>query len=84
MPKSILDLPTRNICGENIARRCKLMNLSLPDFVARLNALGWPVDRSTICKIENGYRRVEDYEIPFFCAVLGVTADFLLGIEECD
>ena len=48
----------------------------------KLAAVGIQLDRAAVAKIENGYRRVLDYELKALAEVLGVEVNWLLGIEK--
>jgi transcriptional regulator with XRE-family HTH domain len=45
----------------------------------KLAALGVQLDRAAIAKIENGYRRIYDYEIKALAKALNVRIDWLFG-----
>jgi transcriptional regulator with XRE-family HTH domain len=45
----------------------------------KLAALGIQVDRAAIAKIENGHRRVYDYEIKILAKALNVKIAWLFG-----
>jgi len=48
----------------------------------RLARLGIHLDRAAIAKIENGHRRVLDFELKALAAALGVQVNWLLGDER--
>jgi hypothetical protein len=48
----------------------------------KLAALGIQLDRAAIAKIENGYRRVFDYEVQALAKALSVRVEWLFGGER--
>lgn len=48
----------------------------------RLARLGVQLDRAAIAKIENGHRRVLDFELKALAEALGVNIDWLLNGEQ--
>lgn len=71
----------RNISGKRIAEaRCAARSpLTQEELSAKLALLGVEMDRAAVAKVENNLRRVLDYELKAFAAVLGVRVDWLLG-----
>ena len=72
----------KNICGEKIRSARKAMKLSQQELAARLQVEGINLERDSISRIEIGTRFVADFELKTLCKILGVSADFLLGIEK--
>lgn len=71
----------KNIVGRKVADArdsCKPL-LTQDALSGRLARLGVPLDRAAIAKIENGHRRVLDYEVKALATALGVEVDWLLG-----
>lgn len=52
------------------------------DLSARLEVLGYNIDRVSISKIESGDRFVADYEVVGLAKALGVCAEWLLYSSE--
>jgi len=48
----------------------------------KLARVGVQLDRAAVAKIENGYRRVLDYELKALAQVLGVEVSWLIGDER--
>ena len=72
----------KNICGKQVRSARKALQLSQQDLAARLQIEGINLERDSISRIEIGTRFVADFELLTLCKVLGVSADFLLGIEK--
>ena len=58
------------------------LSLSQADLAARLQVEGVQIERDSISRIEIGTRFVPDYELLFFAKVLGVSAEWLLGLRD--
>ena len=74
----------KNIVGRRVAearQSCK-PPLTQDALSGRLSRLGIQLDRAAIAKIENGHRRVLDYELKALAEVLGAETDWLLGDGE--
>ena len=74
----------KNIVGRRVA---EARSLSRPPMTqdalsGRLARLGIHLDRAAIAKIENGHRRVLDFELKALAAALGVQVNWLLGDER--
>ena len=72
-----------------VSERLKLARIQhLPALTARRlvdeirSRFGLDIDENSIHKIENQQRGVHDYEVKCFAIVLGVSADWLLGITD--
>ena len=68
-----------NICGTQIAKYRKEMKKSQRQLADALQLLGLDVDKNAIQRIEAGKRFVTDIELVFFCRVLHVSCEALLG-----
>ena len=77
-------MPKRNIIGEKVklARGKAVPKITQTDLAARLQIQGLQIERTTISKIETGYREVKDIELVNLAKALDVSAAWLLG--ECD
>lgn len=80
----IRKLTRKNIVGRRIAKARQACSPALTQdaLSGKLAQLGIQLDRAAIAKIENGYRRVVDYELRALAAVLSVRVDWLLGVEK--
>ena len=71
----------KNICGDRVHEaRCKL-RLTQSDLAARLQLSGIIMERDSVSRIEIGTRFVADYELRELSKILGVTVNWLLGLE---
>ena len=71
----------KNICGGRVHEaRCRL-RLTQSDLAARLQINGIIMERDSISRIEIGTRFVADYELRELAKILGVTVNWLLGLE---
>ena len=71
----------KNICGDRVHEaRCK-MRLTQSDLAARLQVNGIIMERDSVSRIEIGTRFVADYELRELSKILGVTVNWLLGLE---
>lgn len=69
-----------NICGMNIAKFRKQMNISQRKLADKLQILGLDVDKNAIQRIEAGKRFVTDIELTYFSSVFDKSFDDLLEI----
>ena len=72
----------KNISGRRIRQARRRLSLSQADLAARLQVEGVQIKRDSISRIEIGTRFVPDYELLFFAKVLGVSAEWLLGLRD--
>ena len=71
----------KNICGDRIHEaRCRL-RLTQSDLAARLQISGIIMERDSVSRMEIGTRFVADYELRELSKILGVTVNWLLGLE---
>lgn len=73
-----------NICGVKISdlRKAQVPKLSQHKLALKLQIAGIDIDKNAVQRIEAGKRFVTDIELTAFAKVLGVTSDYLLGIQE--
>ena len=71
---------SKNIIGKRVreARMNANLQITQQDLSARLEILGYSIDRVSISKIESGDRFVADYEVVGFAKALGVSTEWLL------
>ena len=72
----------KNICGERLREARVVRRLRQEDLAARVQIKGVNIERDSISRIEIGTRFVSDFELKIFAEVLGVSVNWLLGIEE--
>jgi len=70
-----------NISGERIKIARKRAKLSQDILAARLQLRGLQMGQMAISRIETGKRLVPDFELPILADALGVTTDWLLGLD---
>ena len=68
-----------NICGKQIAKLRKAMNLSQRQLADSLQLAGLDVDKNAIQRIEAGKRFVTDIELVYLTKVLNTTLEVLLS-----
>jgi transcriptional regulator with XRE-family HTH domain len=71
----------KNVVGLRVAeaRRRRNPPLTQDALSGKLAALGVQLDRAAIAKIENGHRRIYDFEAQALAKALSVRIDWLFG-----
>ncbi len=72
----------RNISGERIRLQRQKLRLSQAELAAQMQTEGVGIEQDALSRIENGSRMVQDYELKALAKKLGVTADWLINIDE--
>ena len=72
----------KNISGERIYQARTKKRLSQAELAAKMQINSVMIEREAISKIETGDRFVTDYELFVFSKVLGVSLQWLIGIDE--
>ena len=72
----------KNICGDRLREARVVQRLRKEDLAARIQIKGINMERDSISRIEIGTRFVSDFELKVFSEVLGVSVNWLLGIDE--
>ncbi|MBQ7579762.1 MAG: helix-turn-helix transcriptional regulator [Clostridia bacterium] len=67
-----------NICGKNIAKFRKELNISQRELADRLQLLGLDIDKNAIQRIESRQRFVTDIELVYFGRVFEKSFEDLL------
>lgn len=70
-----------NLSGERVREARQGAGISQEQLAARLQLKGLQVGQMAISRIETGKRIVPDFELPMLASALGVSTDWLLGIE---
>ncbi len=70
-----------NVCGINVAKFRKEMNISQRELADRLQVAGLDVDKNAIQRIESGKRFVTDIELIALSKVLNKSPEELLLSE---
>lgn len=74
-------LGDRNIVGAKIESQRKSINMKQKDLLTQLQIKGIDLNASGLSKLEGQLRYVTDFELKALSEVLGVTVNWLLGIE---
>ena len=72
---------TRNICGSKVEERRKEIGLKQKDLLTQLQIRGVDLNASGLSKLEGQVRSVCDTELIALSEVLGVSVNWLLGLE---
>ncbi len=76
------DLGSRNIAGARVEQRRKAIGMKQKDLLTQLQVRGIDLNSSGLSKLEGQIRSINDYELIALADVLGVSVNWLLGIEE--
>ncbi len=71
-----------NVIGHKIKEIRKQNKITQEDLCARLQVLGYNMNRSDISKIENGKKFVSDFEVYGFSKALKVKIENLYSIDK--
>ena len=71
-----------NVCGKNIARFRKELQISQRALADKLQLVGLDVDKNAIQRIESRQRFVTDIELTFFGVVFNKTIDELVNESD--
>ncbi len=72
----------RNISGERVRELRLKYRLSQQALAAKVQTKGVILEQDALSRIEMGTRMVQDFEVRALAETLGVTADWLLGMEK--
>lgn len=75
-------LGEKNIVGARIEKRRKEINMKQINLLEALHEKGIEFNASGLSKLEGQIRSVNDYELVALSDILGVSVDWLLGIEK--
>ena len=76
------ELGDRNIVGARIEQRRKAIGLKQKDLLTQLQINGVDLNASGLSKLEGQLRYVTDFELVAISKVLGVSIDWLVGLED--
>ncbi len=76
------ELGNKNIIGARIEAKRKEMGMKQKELLARLQVEGMDINASGLSKLEGQIRGVFDYELIIISKVLGVSFNWLLGLED--
>lgn len=72
----------KNISGDRIREARLKRRLTQEDLAAKLQIEGVIMERDSVSRMEIGTRFVTDYELMVLSKVLGVSLQWLVGLEE--
>lgn len=72
----------KNVSGDRIREARLKRRLTQEDLAAKLQIEGVIMERDSISRVEIGTRFVTDYELMVLSKVLGVSLQWLVGMEE--
>ncbi len=75
-------LGSANIAGSKVETRRKAIGMKQKDLLTQLQVRGVDLNASGLSKLEGQIRSINDYELVALSEVLGVSVNWLLGIEE--
>ena len=76
------ELGSRNIAGERVEQRRKEIGMKQKDLLTQLQVRGVDLNASGLSKLEGQIRSINDYELVALSDILGVSVDWLLGIDK--
>lgn len=76
------ELGTRNIAGKRVEQRRKTIGMKQKDLLTQLQVRGIDLNASGLSKLEGQIRSINDYELVALSEVLGVSVNWLLGLDE--
>lgn len=74
-------LGDKNIIGEKVEAQRKLIGMKQKDLLVQLQIRGIDLNSSGLSKLEGQVRTVNDYELKALAESLGVSVEWLLGME---
>lgn len=74
-------LGDRNIIGARVEQRRKEIGMKQKDLLTQLQIRGIDLNASALSKLEGQLRSVLDFELIAISDVLGVSVNWLLGLE---
>ncbi len=75
-------LGAKNIVGAKVEQQRKAIGMKQKDLLAQLQVRGIDLNASGLSKLEGQIRGVSDYELKALAEVLGVSVNWLLGIDD--
>lgn len=76
------ELGSSNVAGARVEQRRKALGMKQKDLLTQLQVRGVDLNASGLSKLEGQIRSINDYELIALSEVLGVSVDWLLGIEK--
>jgi len=72
----------KNLCGYRVREARARRKITQADLAARLQVAGIIMERDSVSRIEIGTRFVTDYELMILSQILGVSMQWLVGLED--
>ncbi|MBR5496878.1 MAG: XRE family transcriptional regulator [Clostridia bacterium] len=76
------ELGDRNIAGGRVEMRRKAIGMKQKDLLTQLQVRGVDLNASGLSNLEGQIRSINDYELLALADVLGVSVNWLLGLED--
>lgn len=76
------ELGSRNIAGAKVEQRRRAIGMKQKDLLTQLQVRGVDLNASGLSKLEGQIRSINDYELVALADVLGVSVNWLLGLED--
>ena len=76
------ELGSRNIAGARVEQRRKAIGMKQKDLLTQLQVRGVDLNASGLSNLEGQIRSINEYELIALSEVLGVSVNWLLGIDE--
>ncbi len=71
-----------NISGERMRQIRERQNMSQEQLAARLQVAGLNITQKSVSRMETGLRVVPDFELAYLAEALGVSINYLLGMDD--
>lgn len=72
----------RNIVGARVEKQRKAINMKQKDLLAQMQIRGIEMNSSGLSKLEGQIRHVTDIELVALADILGVSINWLVGLEK--
>jgi len=71
----------KNIIGTKVLKIRTERKIKQKDFLAQLQVLGMDISATSLSRLEGQHRLVQDTEVVILAKALGITPNYLLGME---
>ena len=71
----------KNLCGLRIREARVKLRMSQTTLAEKLQLEGIVIEKNSVSRTESGTRFIPDYELPVYSKILGVSVEWLLGME---
>ena len=72
----------KNVVGPQVRKRRRNLDLKQTNLAARLQILGWEIDRAGVSKIESQFIWVSDFEMLYLSEALKIEVTALLPVLD--